>query len=223
MLQVLRRPTQKNWRRKRRPEPISKPEKEAGSRRCIICAGHDQPAVMIRMVAKPTAEKGLVADLAQKLPGRGYWVHAGCLPNMAAKAPRLARDMPAMAPSEVQAIAELLRQRVLSLLGMARKAGLLVQGFHKLKAGGPYEIFFHASDGAEDGLRKLKSLDRDVPVLRHFDSASLASCLGEEHVVHVGLTSSRLTTQIYGEVARLEALNGAMDQEFLKDRLERQI
>ena len=221
MSPALRRQAKKAWWRKRRPEAIGKPDKEAGSRRCIICAGHDQPAVMVRMVAKPGPEKALVADLAQKLPGRGYWVHAGCLPKMAQKAPRLARGMPPMARADIEAIASLLRQRVLSLLGMARKAGVLVQGFHKLKAGGPFEIFLHASDGAEDGLRKLKSLNRDVPVLRHFDSASLASCLGEEHVVHVGLTSSRLTTQIYGEVARLEALEGAMDQEFLKDRLER--
>ena len=53
----------------------------------------------------------------------------------------------------------------------------------------------HASDGAEDGLRKLKALVRrraeaggsEIPVIRAFSGAQLDLALGRSNVIHAAL------------------------------------
>ncbi len=100
-------------------------------RKCIV-SGEARPRDrMIRFVACPVGE--LVPDLDEKLPGRGIWlsaerdmVNTACAKGLFAKAARRVVKVPA----DLEEVLEgLLVRRCLVLIGLAQRAGDIVQGF----------------------------------------------------------------------------------------------
>ena len=89
-----------------------------------------------RFVAGP--DGSVVPDLARKLPGRGVWV-AATREAVGEAVKRNAFARSAKTPLKpagdlADQVAALLRQRLLSALGLARRAGDLTSGFEKTAA-----------------------------------------------------------------------------------------
>src|SRR5690348_8182333 len=105
-------------------------------RRDIVSGEVMDEAALIRFVAGPD---GLVVpDLARKLPGRGLWVAAtreavetAARKNLFARAAKAQLRAPGDLAPQVEI---LLRKRLLSALGLARKAGDTTSGFEKVPA-----------------------------------------------------------------------------------------
>jgi hypothetical protein len=110
-----------------------------------------------------------------------------------------------MVPDDLAALVErLMVKEALDTLSLANKAGLVVAGAAKVEAAlakkGQVIALFHASDGSEDGLRKLVAAvarhtgdPHSVPVLTgFFDSDQMDMALGRTNVVHMALTKGSL-------------------------------
>ena len=131
-------------------------DRETPERRCIV-TGETQPkAGLIRFVAGPEGQ--VVPDLAEKLPGRGFWVVAdrAALDRAATKGlfSRGAKAQVSAPPELLSMIDSGLAKRVTDALSLARKAGLAVAGFEKVKdwlAAGKARVLLQASDGSERG------------------------------------------------------------------------
>jgi len=178
----------------------------ARERRDIVTGEVMDEERLIRFVAGPDGQ--VVPDLARKLPGRGLWVAADrASVETAAKKGLFSRAAKAKlaAPAGLaDQVADLLARRLLSGLGLARRAGELVLGFEKvstaLKAG-KVAVLAEAADGAADGRGKLLSVARKVQptpiVIGLFTADELSLALGAENVVHsaclAGRTSQRWT------------------------------
>src|SRR5207244_1782749 len=120
---------------------------------------------LIRFVAGPGGV--VVPDVARKLPGRGLWVAAdrASVDQAARKGlfARAAKAKIAAPPDLADQTERLLAQRLLAALGLARKAGELTFGFERVLAAiasGKAAWLVEASDGAEDGRRKLLAAAR---------------------------------------------------------------
>lgn len=181
-------------------------------RRDIVSGEVMDEGRLIRFVAGPDGT--VVPDVARKLPGRGLWVAATReavataarkgLFSRAAKA-RLS------APADLADQAErLLRTRLLAGLGLARKAGDLVLGFEKVAAAvraGRVAWLVEASDGAEDGRRKLRQAAHAAPAqprtLILFTSAELSLALGAPNVIHTAFLAGRGAERWTLDVERL--------------------
>src|SRR3954467_10471357 len=129
-------------------------------RRDIVTGEVMEEARLIRFVAGPDGV--VVPDLARKLPGRGLWVAAdrASVETAAKKGlfARAAKAKVAAAPDLPDLVESLLKRRLLSGLGLARRAGDLTSGFEKVSAAiaaGKAAWLIEASDGAADGRRKL--------------------------------------------------------------------
>jgi predicted RNA-binding protein YlxR (DUF448 family) len=169
-------------------------------------------AQLVRFVAGPG---GLVVpDLARKLPGRGIWVAANrAAVSIAAKKGLFSRAAKAKltAPADLADQVEgLLAARLLSGLGLARKAGDLTLGFEKVLAvvgQGKAAWLIEASDGAEDGRRKLLAAIRRAPsqprVLATFTSSELGLALGGPNVRHTAFLAGRGAERWTQDVERL--------------------
>lgn len=142
-------------------------------RRCAASGETKPEEALIRLAIAP--DGGLVPDLAAKLPGRGVWVTADRSSiERAVKTGGLARSAKCkigVPDGLADQIEGLLEQRALSLLGLARRAGMLASGFDAaklaLKAGKPaWRI--EALEASSDGRTKLDRLCQaawgDVPV-----------------------------------------------------------
>ncbi len=181
---------------------------------------------MIRFVLSP--DGAVVPDIRRKLPGRGVWVDAtSASVALAVKKRAFSRgfkaqvDVPDELPEQVEA---LLRRAALERLAFAQKAGLVTQGFEKVKAalsGGQVCGLIFAADGAPDGRRKVEALAKNaldlhnnVTVVDVFDSAELERTLGRDRVVHAALTTGRLSELFILDAARLRVylIGGTHDE-----------
>ena len=126
-------------------------------------------------------EGALVPDLNESLPGRGLWISAdrallakACERGLFARA---ARRPIVVAPDLIDEVERQLTARALDVLGLARRAGGLVMGFDKVQRAlteGRVAVLVEASDGARHGRARLGALARDIPVIAHFDGATLS-------------------------------------------------
>ena len=172
---------------------------------------------LIRFVLAPDGT--VVPDLKRKLPGRGIWITASRVVLAEAVKRRVfargfRRDVK-VASDLVERTEALLERAALDALAIAGKAGLAVTGTtrveHALIDGEAVGVV-HASDAAEDGVRKLAAARRrssaaeaeKIPVIRAFTSAQLDLALAHTNVVHAALLAGSASSTFLARCARLE-------------------
>ncbi len=175
----------------------------------------------VRFVKDLANDGKFVADVAEKLPGRGFWVHAECIASLANKSPRLIKKQKPLGADFVESVGLSLRHRLCGLLGLARKAGFLIYGSGKMLVAGGFEVVFHAAEASSDGMRKLIPVTCEAKVFRFLNNAELSGAIGVDNAMHVGLLPSGLTTQIGGLAARIQAFDEGLVTICMKDRLDK--
>ena len=165
---------------------------------------------LIRFVTGPDGT--VVPDLLEKLPGRGYYVTAnraalekavgGRIFSKGAKAQVTAPD------GLVDEIERQLARRVTDLIALARKAGLAIAGFEKVRgalANDIVKVLFQASDGSERGKGKLWTPEgaRWFGIL---SADELGMAFGRSRVIHGAILAGGLTARVVEEAAKLKGL-----------------
>jgi len=177
-------------------------ERSATMRMCAVSREARPIDALIRFVVSPQGD--IVPDLKRKLPGRGMWVTASR--KAVAEAVRrhhfkkaFKRDL-RVSPTLPTDTETLLVRSVTEALAIAAKAGQVVAGFGKVETAlkeGTVAVLIHASDGAEDGIRKLDALARQnhrncgeklqIPIVTALKSAELDLALTRSNVIHAAL------------------------------------
>ena len=148
----------------------------------------------------------------ERLPGRGLWlsaerdmVNTACAKGLFAKAARRGVKVPA---DLEEALEGLMVRRCLDLIGLARRAGGVVQGFEKARArfrSGKGGVLLQASDGAAEGRKKIRALAPAEPFLDLFSARELGQALGRDRAVHVVMAKGRLAESLIREAGRLRS------------------
>lgn len=184
-------------------------QREAPERRCIATGVSSETAGLIRFVLDP--DGGLTPDLAERLPGRGTWLSATReAAALAAKKRLFSRGF--KQPVEVRddlpdQLEALLAKRLIEAISLARKAGLAVNGFEKVKARlkqGGVSVLLAASDGAEDGRGKLAPLAGGADIVSVLAADELGMAFGRDSVVHAALDVGGATDRVLREARRLD-------------------
>lgn len=186
----------------------------ARERRCIVTGEVLPEARLVRFVIGP--DGAVVPDVEAKLPGRGMWVSAGrtaiakaVAKNLFSKAAKAPANAAAALPDQTESR---LVDRMLGLLGLARRAGELFLGFDQvekaLRGQNPPPLIVEAAEAAADGRRKLQAAATakgHVPfVIGCLSSAELSLALKRENVVHAALKPGRIAERLIFEAMRLE-------------------
>ncbi|RDJ26611.1 RNA-binding protein [Bosea caraganae] len=190
----------------KRPEAARLARKDGPERSCVVTRTVKAPEDLIRFVVGP--DEVLTPDLRRKLPGRGVWVSVSAATVQEAikrKAFERSLKTKVVVPADLVGLIEGLMQRdAVQALAMANKAGLVSTGFAKVEAvigSGRVAAAIEASDGAEDGKRKIGQAlrraaaerseaglkAREIPVVTQFTAADLELALGRAHVIHAAL------------------------------------
>jgi len=197
-------------------------------RRDIASGDALEPWQMIRMAFGPD---GLVVpDFSCKLPGRGAWVASDrASVELAIKSKAFARSAKSKVsvPDNMADHLETgLANRVLGLLGMAKRAGEIETGFDKVRGAAQTGLLayrFEARDGSDDGRSKIrvnaKAAAKDLEenpasVVGCFSAAELGAVFGREHLVHVGLRKGRLAKAMRKELTRLAGFRDLIPAEW---------
>jgi uncharacterized protein len=162
-------------------------------RQCAVTRARLPKEAMIRFVLSP--DNVVTPDIGAGLPGRGVWVAAERRHVDAAAAKgAFARGFKGAVtvPEGLSDLTErLLVKRCVELLGLARKAGLAVQGHDQVRdalRGKEPAFLLEASDGAEDGRNKVyflaKALYSGVKVAGALSAQELGMAFGRDRVIH---------------------------------------
>ena len=191
-------------------------------RTCALTRAEMPVEALVRFVLSPDGE--IVPDVEARAEGRGVWItlsHAAVAEAVRKKT--FSRSLKAQV-SVAGDLADLTRlrleQRLLSALGMARKAGQFTTGATKVKTAlqsGQVLALLTATDAAEDGRNKmlgtLKALNHarreagisgpDVPHFESLSSAQMGLALGLENVIHAALMTGAAAQSAVGKARRL--------------------
>jgi uncharacterized protein len=189
----------------------------AGSpkRSCISCRRKGAKGELVKLASTP---QGVVADYAEKLPGRGAYVCAvpSCIRDALderklSRAYRKKTEPPAY-EKVVEGIRAALERRALSLLGMARRAGRISWGFDaameaaRRSPGGLLILSCDASKGT------LEKFGREEPgeygrAVVFSTREALGRLLGTAPVAVVYVTDIGISDALRLELGRLKAIN----------------
>ena len=129
-----------------------KDRKDGAERKCIVTGEVQPKAGLIRFVVGP--DNTIVPDILGKLPGRGIYVFStkSALDEAGrGQFSRSAKQQVTVPEDLAITVEQILARRVVDLIAMARKAGLAVCGFEKVKGwlagGAQVRVLFQASDG----------------------------------------------------------------------------
>jgi predicted RNA-binding protein YlxR (DUF448 family) len=180
-------------------------------RRCIATGVSGDPDMLLRFVRDPHGV--VVPDLAAKLPGRGAWVTASrdaletaSRKGLFSRAFRCAASCP---EDLVMRVETGLESRLISALGLARRAGTVVIGFEKTRealATRRARLLIMAADSSPDVGARLERLGLDLPVLRNLTGDVLSGALGYAGATYAAVTSDADTGRILREAKRLVGL-----------------
>ncbi len=182
-------------------------------RRCIVSGVSKGPEQMVRFVVGP--EMQIVPDIAQKLPGRGFWVTAerdvishavnkGQFSKAAKCSVKCEGDLAGL-------VEQLLVRRCIDLLGLARRAGQAVTGFSQVEPAlrdqaGRIAALVEASGSGGADRGKLVTYARkrgSVRIIGCLSESEIGLAFGRENVVHAALTRGPLAERFIAEADRL--------------------
>ena len=188
-------------------------EQNGPERRCIATGEVGDPARMIRFVVG--LEGQAVPDVGGKLPGRGIWVTSTneALETAIKKKAfsRSAKTQVTVPDDLFEQTERLLAHRLINLISLARKAGLAVTGYEKVKSLLETErarLLMQASDGSERGKSRLRSPPGKDVFIGCLTSQELGLAFGRESVIHGALTAGGLSKQVQAEGIRLKGVRG---------------
>ncbi len=182
-----------------------------GERRCIVTRKPEDRAALVRFVANGTE---LVPDLSERLPGRGAWVGADRGRIDEAVRRNLFSHVfqrKIAAPADLAAHVE--RQvaaRIVSLLGLARRAGHAVHGHERCKEAldsGSVGLLIVAEDAGTGALRLTREAsDRGVAAGQGPDKVALGKPFGVGQAAYIALAPGSLCDRIKRDLHRLAGL-----------------
>ncbi|WBU52773.1 RNA-binding protein [Paracoccus sp. SCSIO 75233] len=185
---------------------------DVAERRCLVTGEVQPKAGLIRFVLGPDAL--VVPDLAEKLPGRGFWLTSerAVIDKAVAKgAFSRGAKAPAKAPDGLtELIEDGLAKRVIELISLARKSGGAIAGYEKVKdwlAAGQVKVLLQASDGSERGKGKLWTPE-GARWFGCLTASELGLAFGRDHVIHSALSQGGLADKVIRDAGRLNGLRG---------------
>lgn len=190
---------------------------DESERRCLVTRQSAPKAGLVRFVVGPEGE--IVPDLAETLPGRGFWVAADAraLDEARRKNPfARAAKAPVTVPADLVArVRRLLADRCLATLGLARRANQIVHGRDRVREAiardGLAVLLTAADSDGRDGAELRRAFSG--PSFALLDGAALAAALGRAGaVVHVGVAPGRLAEILIRDHLRLAGLAAAGPQ-----------
>ncbi len=168
---------------------------------------------LVRFVVSPD---GLMTpDLAEKLPGRGYWVssdHQSLEEVVQKKLFARAVGKSVKIPEDLAANVETgLITRLSGLIALARKSGGAVGGFEKVQEAilaKRVGLLLHAIDGSQRQRAKLSRLLELPETCICLTATELGLAFGRDSVIHAAIFKGALAAKISRESMRLTKLRG---------------
>jgi len=187
-------------------------------RSCVACRRSADQDELIRYVVAPDGR--LVVDYQHKLPGRGAYTcfNRECITRAVQRRAFVRSMKNAQIDVDIESLIGELRQqveiRILNLIGMARKAGLVASGSQMvlatLKKPAEIAMVLLSSDVTQNVGSKVRQQTARacIPLIECFDKATLGRALGLSERSVMAVTKSPLAQTLNHELQRYRDVMG---------------
>ncbi|MBO5442616.1 MAG: RNA-binding protein [Alphaproteobacteria bacterium] len=183
--------------------------KNEEERKCIVDGEVKSKDELLRFTITP--DNMVVPDFKKKLPGRGIFVsnskkalqtaiEKGLFSKAVRKKVRADNQL-------IELVEKILRKKGLDFISLAKKAGVLVTGFEKVKEAlvkNKAAFILEAKNAGEDGHEKMVSLAKDLEVFVLYDVEELDQALNKVNTVHVAFLKSEMAKTVHDEFKKLQ-------------------
>lgn len=184
--------------------------KQDEERRCIVSGEVKAKEELLRFTVMP--DNQVIPDFKKKLPGRGIYVtnskkalQVAVDKNLFAKACKGKAKADKQLPELVEG---LLKKKGLEAVSLAKKAGVLVTGFEKVKDAlkkDKIAFILEAKDAGTDGHEKMLALAKNLETFVLYDVEELDKALDRVNTVHAAFLKSEMSKMVHNEFIRLQA------------------
>ena len=188
---------------------------EVGTKTCFVTKQTFPRSEMLRFVSAPGRQ--IVFDVAEKLPGHGFWLKADKELLHQAVTKRIfykAAKGTVLIPEDLEdKVVALMKGRCLNLLSLCRKAGQMVWGAESVKQAitdGKVTALFRATDASDREGQKIYRLEDPFPVYAFFSRSELGQITGMPEIVNLAVLNGTISAQIGALAQKLNMyLNGS--------------
>lgn len=182
--------------------------KDLVTRKCIVSGEILGKEELLRFVV---LEGVLLPDFSKKLPGKGIYVKNSYLVLKQAiekkNFSKVAKKNLGEKLEILEIVENLLKKKALDSINFAKKAGILITGFEKVRGLiiSKRTAFLHeATDGGDDGHSKIVSLAKDLEIYSLYSIEELDKALDRTNTVHIAFTKSEMAKIVYKDFNRLK-------------------
>jgi len=182
--------------------------RESIERKCILEGTVKPISELLRFVELNNA---LLPDFNKKLPAKGMYITNNRLSLATALEKKLfhkvSRHCLKIADDFMETVENLIKQKALESLNLARKSGALVTGFEKVKEAikkNNVEFIIEASDAGHDGQEKMAFFAKNIEIFNLFSIDELDMALNKENTVHIAVLRSEASRMVYGNLKKYQ-------------------
>ena len=176
------------------------------NRTCLFTGEKKPQDQLLRFTLTP--DRQVVPDFKKKLPGQGFYMTNSkrVLENAITKNvfKKFGKHTTVM-PNLLEIVENILKNRALESINLAKKAGVLVSGFDKVKeklGAGKIAFVIEAADAGADGHNKILAAAKNVEILTLFSIEELDKALNRTNTVHAALLKSEMAQMTYNQLQR---------------------
>lgn len=178
------------------------------TRKCIVSGEAMEKEGLLRFTV---VDNLLVPDFAKRLPGKGIYVcNSLSALNKAIEKKifsKVARKQLSESYELVEMVTNILKKKGLDSINLARKSGILVTGFEKVKElviKKKAAFLLEAIDAGQDGKKKLNSLAKELEIMSLYTIEELDKALDKVNTVNVAFKNSSMAQAVYKDLFKLK-------------------
>lgn len=182
--------------------------RELIERKCILEGVVKPEGELLRFVE---LNNELLPDFNKKLPGKGMYITCNRLSLVKALDKKLfhkvSRHNLKVAEDFIDIVGGLLKQKALESLNIARKSGILISGFEKLKEAikkDKVEFVIEASNAGSDGKEKVALLAKNIEIFNLFSIDELDIALNKENTVYIAILKGDTSKMVYNSLKKYQ-------------------
>ena len=176
------------------------------NRTCLLTGEEKNQEELLRFTLTP--DRQVVPDFNKKLPGKGFYLTNSKTVLEEAIAKNVFRKFgkhTGVIPNLPEVVENILKNRAFEAINLAKKAGVLVSGFDKVKenlSAGKVAFVLEAADAGADGHNKIKAAAGDTEILTLFEIEELDKALNRVNTVHIAVLKSKMADMVYNQLQR---------------------
>ncbi len=181
------------------------------NRTCLVTGEEKAKDELLRFTLTP--DRQVVPDFKKKLPGKGFYITNSrtVLEQAASKNifKKLGKNTK-VDPFLVETVENILKNRALDAINLAKKAGALITGFEKVRENlqkGKVAFIIEAVDAGSDGAAKIRTAAGNTEILTLFEVEELDKALNRTNTVHAAVLKGGMAEMVRSQLQKWQNFN----------------